>query len=138
MSGMDCVVRFSAAMAVVPTARMTSGDSFANSSAKVCVRSISPAAQRISRWRLRPSVQPRSPNASRNCAMRACERESFPWAISAPTTRIRSAGCADSTDGQAATLPPISAMRSRRLIRSPRRRSSASSSVRRGRAPSQS
>jgi hypothetical protein len=32
----------------------------------------------------------------------ACELESFPWPISTPTTRIRSAGCADSADGHAA------------------------------------
>ena len=41
------------------------------------------------------------------------ERESFPWLMSAPTTRVRSAGCAGRADGHAATLPPMSAMKSR-------------------------
>ena len=108
-----CVVCFSVAMALVPAARITSGDSCASSTANARTRSTSPSAQRTSNRMLRPSVHPRSCNALRNCERLACERESFPWLMSAPTTRVRSAGCAGRADGHAATLPPMSAMKSR-------------------------
>jgi hypothetical protein len=109
----------------VPGARMASGSSAISSAAFLRMSSARPVVQRYSIWRLRPTVQPDCSSPCRNAALRAWPWASFAsYGMIAPMRRIRWPCCALAAIGHAAA-PPTSAIKSRRFIRSPRRRGRA-------------
>src|SRR5262245_23045702 len=114
------VVCCAAATATVPLATITSGASAANSAAYLRTLSASPAPQRWSIRKLRPTVQPNSCKPCANAARRvgSCG-SSAPVDRRTPTRRTRSACCARAASGHAATEPAITWMKSRRLMQPP-------------------
>ena len=121
------VVCCNALVATLAEARMTSGASATSSAAYLRVLPAS-VPQRVSMRALRPSVQPNCCSACTNAVLRACPSgSSAAKFMNTPMRRTRSACCARAARGQrnegaAAALAPISAMNSRRFIRTPRRR----------------
>ena len=101
---------------------MTSGASATSSAAYLRVSAALPADQRASMCTLLPSIQPNSCSACWNAVRRA--RASGSLATSGKSTPMRRTGsgcCARAASGQTAAAPPISVMKSRRLIGSPDR-----------------
>src|SRR5262245_3765159 len=97
-------------------AKMTSGASPTNSSAYWRLRSTSPAAQRRSIRKLRPTAQPNCCRPCRNAARRAwLSGLSASPGMSTPIRRIRSPCCARAVSGHAAAAPPSSVMNCRLL-----------------------
>ena len=100
----------------LPLGTMTSGASAANSVAAFLVSAASPAPQRASICRLRPSIQPNCCSPWRSAAKRACASgSSGAEPESTPTRRMRSPCCARTASGHAAA-PPTSDMNSRRFV----------------------
>ncbi len=120
MIGMERVASRSAASAAVPFPISTSGASATNSAVYSRMRSASPAAQRYSIRRLRPSTQPRSVDL-------AGTQQYAPAPLDRPQLRPlarRPAACAGAAARPAKghnAPPPRSVMNWRRLIRSTRR-----------------
>ena len=135
--GIEAVSGRRTAKVGVLVAKRMSGDFPTSSLANARIRSTSPAAQRYSSCRLRPSSHPSSWSCSKNALRLACHSGSLSaLTVSTPIRFARSVCCARAASGQAAA-PPSSEMNSRRLIiQSPRQRGRAGSAVRRGRAPS--
>src|SRR5262245_20122981 len=100
---------------------MTSGAKATSSAACLCILSASPPRERYSISRLLPSVHPSFASAPRNAATIACrDGSSSIKPANMPMRRMRSACCARAATGHVAAAPPMTLMKSRRLMQPPR------------------
>src|SRR5215472_5760938 len=114
--GMVRVAAWIGPTASLPSARITSDGSAANSAAYLRV-SLRVVDHRTSMRALRPSVQPSACRACANTTMRACASGSLAAiVIRMPIRRFLSACCPRAASGHAAAAPPSSVMNSRRLM----------------------
>src|SRR6516164_1143040 len=114
--GMVRVAACKGPTASLPSARITSDGSAANSAAYLRV-SLRVVDHRTSMRALRPSVQPSACRACANTTMRACASGSLAAiVIRMPIRRFLSACCPRAASGHAAAAPPSSVMNSRRFI----------------------
>ena len=115
--GMDVVATLAAFAAGGPEATMTSTARRTNSVACAGRRSYWPSAKRYSITTLLPSTNPASfsprRNAATRCAVWVCDT-----ALRNPTTGVGC--CARAASGQATAPPPITLMKSRRLMLPPK------------------
>ena len=119
--GISRVVRFSAVAAWVPLARITSGLERTRPAASVLIRSALPSPWRISRMIERPSSHPFSWRSERKAPSRTLTSGSLlDRGKSTPIRRTCSDCCARAESGHDAADPPISLMKSRRLIAAPK------------------
>jgi hypothetical protein len=112
---------------------MTSTLSRTNSAAISAMRSGRPSDHRCSMAMVRPSIQPSSRSRATKAAVHGAQAVASPPRN--PIVGSLADRCARAASGHAATAPPINAMNSRRLTRSPRRRGATSQSAPRGRVP---
>ena len=100
-----------------PLVKITSGPSPTISAARLRMRPVSPAAQRVSIRRLRPMDQPSSCSPCMNAPWRTDASGSSAASVSSiPTRRIRAGCCARAASGHAAAAPPSKVMNSRRRM----------------------
>ena len=111
---------------VPPVTAMTATCRRTNSAAIAGSRSYWPSAQRYSIATFSPSTKPASFSPWRNARKLRSTTVSGDVGLRNPTTGIAGC-CARAASGQDAAAPPRSVMKSRRLIRSPRRRARAAS-----------
>ena len=84
------------------------------------MKSMLSPVQRSSNCALMPDVQPNFRSSSRNARTRSCISLFVGgYGISTPMRRIRSACCARAATGHVAAAPPMTLMKSRRLIACP-------------------
>jgi hypothetical protein len=144
--GIVDVAAFAANDALMKLATITPAGWRTSSAASAGSRSLSLRAQRYWISRLRPSSYPVSLKPRRNAATR-CPIVSGEVGLKKPITRVPGctlesprwplaslASAARAASGHAAAAPPSSAMKSRRLIRSPRRQARASLAAQSARA----
>src|SRR5262245_34677997 len=114
-TGMARVICNKGASDALPSATITSGASATNSAVFLRIRSASPALQRASSRRLRPSVQPTCCSCCTNATMRRCDSGSSAVRfMSTPMRRIRSGCWARALSGHGAAAPPSVAKNFRR------------------------
>src|SRR5215467_8441968 len=113
--GITDVACFAARTGGVLCVRMTSTFSRTNSAANSAKRSLRPSAQRYSIVTVRPSIQPRSRSR--------CTKAAVNWRCAAGVVEPKNpmvgsfpGCCARAASGHAAAAPPMSVMKSRRLM----------------------